>query len=169
MTKLFFGGIPTGPDVKRLCDAFKILTEGQEITHEQVQAVLNLDPRGSRYRSVTTAWRKELLNEENIEISALPGIGFKCLSGSERLTTNIKGFRQGTKKQAKSVRRVTMIRAETLSDAEQAKQLHMMRLGNQLLGQASSLMKQIDAPKPQEQIAALRQPPSSGSGGNRNG
>lgn len=159
MTKLFLGGIPTGPDVKRLRESLPKLTDGLEITHDDVSAVLGLSPRTSRYRAVTGAWRKDALNLDNIEIAAVPSIGFKCLSGPERLSANIKGFRQGTRKQGKSIRRVTMIRAETLTDDEQAKQLHVMRLGQQLIGQAASMMKQIEAPKAQEQVSLLRASP----------
>lgn len=163
MTKLFLGGIPTAPDVKKLRDAFPKLSDGMDISHEQIQAVIGLAPKSNRYRCVTTAWRKELLNEENVEVGSIAGVGFRVLTGPERLSSNIKGFRSGTRKQGKSVRRITMVRAETLSEPEQAKQLHMMRLGTQLISQASSMLKQLEPPKPAEQVAGLRQPPQTNS------
>lgn len=159
MSRLFLGGIPTAPDVKKLRTAFPEIKEGDQITHEQVEAVLKLDAKSSRYRSITTSWRKELLNELNLELAALPTIGYRCLPAGERLTTNIKGFRQGTRKQGKSVRRVIMIEAEKLSDVDQAKQLHMMRLGQAVVAQATSVMKELNGPKASEQISLLRKPP----------
>lgn len=163
MSKLFLGGVPTAPDVKKLRKAFPELVDGQDISHEEVESVLNMDSRSSRYRSVTTAWRKEMLNEENIEVSAVAGVGFRCLTGPERLSTNIKGFRAGTRKQGKSIRRVTMVPAEKLGEQDQAKQLHLMRLGSQIVQQAASVMKQIEAPKSQEQLTLLRKPSNTPS------
>lgn len=161
MNKLFLGGIPTGPDVKKLRDSIGELTEGRDIPHDEVQAILGIDPRASRYRSVTTAWRREMLNEQNIEIAAVPSVGFRVLPQAERLTTNIKGFKQGTRKQGKSVRRIVQIETEKLSEAEQQKHMHMVRLGSQVVQHAGSIMKQIDPPKSQEQLSLLRRPPSS--------
>lgn len=147
MSKLFLGGIPTAPDVKKLREAFPKIAEGTDFTHDQIQVVIGQHPKSSRYRCVTAAWRKELLNMDNIEIGAVAGIGFRALTGPERLGTNIKGFKQGTRKQGKSVRRVTMVRSETLSPLEQGTQMHVMRLGAAVLAQASSMMKEIAPPR----------------------
>ena len=147
MTKLFLGGVPTAPDVKKLREAFPEITEGTDFTHEQIEQVIGLDAKSTRYRCDTLSWRKEMLNSHNIEIAAVPTVGFRALTGPERLDTNIKGFRQGTRKQGKSVRRVTMVRAETLSANEQTKQLHVMRLGHAVLSHASSMLKEIEPPK----------------------
>lgn len=155
MSKLFFGGIPTAPDVKKLREAFTDVKEGTDFDHEQIAAILGLDPRTSRYRSVTTAWRKEMLTQHNIEIAAVATIGFRALTGAERLDTNVKGFKHGARKQGKHIRRVGMVRAETLSEPEQTKQLHVMRLGAAVLSQASAMMKEIEPPK-LKQIAQQR-------------
>lgn len=151
MSKIFFGGIPTAPDVKKLREAFPKIAEGTDFTHEQISAVLGgMDPKSSRYRCVTLAWRKEMLNTHNIEIAAVSNIGFRALCGAERLDTNVKGFKHGARKQGKHIRRVGMVRAETLTEQEQSKQLHFMRLGAAVLSQASSMMKEIEPPKPRE-------------------
>lgn len=160
MSKLFLGGIPTAPDVKKLREAIGELIEGRDIAHDEVRAILGLEPRSSRYRSVTTAWRREMLNEHNIEISAIPSIGFRVLPQAEQLTTNIKGFKQGTRKQGKSVRRIAQIETEKLSEAEQQKHMHMVRLGTQVVQHAGSIIKQIEPPKAQEQLSLLRRPPT---------
>lgn len=160
MTKLFLGGVPTAPDVKKLRKAFPEIEEGTDFTHDEVGAVIGLQPNSSRYRCITTAWRKEMLNEFNIEIAAISGIGFRALTGPERLDTNVKGFKQGTRKQGKSIRRVTMVRAETLNELEQSRQLHVMRLGAAVLSQASSMMKEIEPPKLKQQVSTQRPPPS---------
>jgi len=161
MSKLFLGGVPTAPDVKKLRTAFPEIAEGTDFTHEQIEAVIGLSPKSNRYRCVTLAWRKEMLNSHNIEIAAIPTIGFRALTGVERLDTNIKGFKQGTRKQGKSIRRVTMVRAETLTQIEQSKQLHVMRLGAAVLSQASAMMKEIEPPKPKQQVSLQREIPTS--------
>lgn len=161
MSKLFFGGIPTAPDVKKLREAFPKIEEGTDFTHEQIQAVIGLHPKSTRYRCVTLAWRKEMLNEHNVEIAAVATIGFRALAGPERLDTNVRGFKQGARKQGKHLRRVGMVRAETLSQIEQDKQQHVMRLGAAVLAQAASMMKEIEPPRAQQQISQQRPLPTT--------
>lgn len=160
MSKLFLGGVPTTPDVKKLTKAFPQIEEGTDFTHDEIAATIGLDPKSNRYRCVTLAWRKEMLNEHNIEIGAVPSVGFRALTGAERLDTNIKGFKQGARKQGKSIRRVTMVHAETLTAAEQSKQLHVMRIGAAIVAQASSMMKEIEPPRP-KQVTVQREIPGA--------
>lgn len=160
MSKLFLGGVPTAPDVKKLREAFPQIDEGTDFTHEQIEAVIGLSPKSTRYRCVTLAWRKEMLNGHNVEIVAVPTIGFRALTGPERLDTNVKGFKNGARKQGKHIHRVGMVRAETLSEPEQGKQMHVMRLGAAVIAQASSMLKEIEPPR-QKQITQQRPLPQA--------
>lgn len=150
MSKAFFGGLPTALDLRRLAEAFPQIEEGDEITHEEVAEVLEVDQTGNRYRTVTNAWRKQLLNEHNVELGALPGIGFRSLTPSERVSGGVKGVQSGTRKQLRSVRRVALVRTE--DEQLRNKQHLLMRYGAALQSMASTMIKEIEFPKPPEQM-----------------
>lgn len=156
MSKLFFGGIPTAPDVKKLREAFPRIEDGTDFTHEQIQAVIGLHPKSARYRGVTLAWRKEMLKDHNIEIAAVAAVGFRALTGPERIESNIKGFKHGARKQGKHLRRVGMVPSETLAPSYRDKQTHFMRLGAAVLSQAGAMMKELEPPRAQPQISHQR-------------
>jgi hypothetical protein len=69
-TRLFFGGVPTTPDVNRLEEAYgrELLTAGTLIPYVDVTEVINEQPGTSRFKSVTHAWRKKMETDYNIII-----------------------------------------------------------------------------------------------------
>lgn len=156
MSKLFLGGIPTAPDVKILREALGEIMIDTLIPHERVEMITGLSRKSPRYRCITSAWRKEMLRQYNVEIGAISGEGFKVLSSSERLTTNYSGFRQGVRKQARHLRKVTMIRSEELTDSERAKREHLQRIGAVIMDQSSQLTRLIEPPKAREQVSRLK-------------
>jgi hypothetical protein len=89
--KLHFGGQPTEPEVKKLLEQFPDAEQlrGTIISHEQIEAVLDVKHDSSRYRTITTAWRKTVRNDTGVEISGdspeIVGVGFKVLTHSEQL------------------------------------------------------------------------------------
>lgn len=153
MSKTFLGGVPTGIDVRRLDEVFADLAEGAEVTHEQVEAALGIGRAQTRYRTVTVAWRRSLLNDRNIELAAVPGIGFRVLAASERLNASVKGFRQGVRKQMRSVRRSDMVRTD--DPILMRKQEVMRRAGMAIARESASMMKEIEPPKAQQQMPRL--------------
>ena len=156
MSKLFLGGIPTAPDVKKLREAFDGLEVGAEISHQEVEEITDCDRKSSRYRSVTTAWRKEVLRELNVQIESVPGEGFRILNATERLIHGHKRFSEGTRKQARSIRRVSMIPDKELTQIERSKRDHMQRIGAKIIEHATDFAKQLEAPAPQAQVSQLR-------------
>lgn len=153
MTKMFFGGVPTAMDVRRLNEAFPDLEEGDEISHSDIEALLELDHKSSRYRTVTSAWRRAMLNDHNIEIGAVAGAGFRCLTPGERVSGGIKGVKIGTRKQMRSVRRVMFVRTDDPILCR--KQEVLQRFGIAVSAQASTMMKEIEPPKPTQRLPRL--------------
>lgn len=152
-SKMFFGGMPTGPDVRKLIAAFGKPTPGTEITHEEIEAVLSITRKESRYSVVTLAWRKQLLKDDSIDIGAVNGIGFRALIDSERVSNGVSGVQQGARKQMRSIKRATML--ETANPELQKKQELLTRYGIALQGEVNTMLKQIAAPKPAEQMPRL--------------
>lgn len=149
MATLFLGGVPTEPDVKLLRQAFPSIQPGDEFSHVDIARVIACDLKSSRYRTVTTAWRKFLLANENLEVAPIPGAGFRCLTADERVTTNIKSFQSGTRKQARSLRRASTIRRHEISSASNTKLDHLNRFGARILEAASEMSREIAPPSKQ--------------------
>ena len=151
--KMFFGGMPTGPDVRKLITAFGKPTPGTEMTHEEIEEVLSISRKENRYFAVTGAWRKQLLKDDGIDIGAVAGIGFRSLLDGERVSNGISGVQQGARKQMHSIKRATML--ETDNPELQKKQELLTRYGIALQGEVNTMLKQIAAPKPAEQMPRL--------------
>ena len=150
MSKMFFSGIPTAIDVRALIEAFPALVVGQELAHDEVAEVIAVDAKSSRYRTVTNSWRRQLLAENNIDLGAVAGTGFRVLAPDERITRGVTGFQSGTRKQMRSIRRATLVRTEDA--ALLRKQDILQRAGAAIANQASALMKTIELPGPPEQL-----------------
>jgi hypothetical protein len=147
--RMYFGGMPTNMDVKRLREEL-VMIEGDEVTHEQVEKILGVKHTVTRFRTITDKWRRVMLIDEGLEIVALPGLGFRCLLPDERVGYNFKGFKQGTRKQGRHLRRAAMIPRDRVSEKEVVKLDHFQRLGALLMGQAHSMVRQIEPPPPRE-------------------
>lgn len=156
MANLFRSGIPTGADVKRLLDTYSELKVGDEIAHEDVEGVLQITRTASRYRTVTGAWRRFLQRQENKQVEAVPGIGFRVLNPKERVEVGLQKFGSGTKKQARAIRAVQATPDEGLDAVSLKKKEHMVRLGVVILNHATDLVRAIQPPAPAEQAAQLR-------------
>jgi hypothetical protein len=96
----FFGGIPTGPDVKRLRDRWPELEVGDTITDAEVAEVLCVPVKSHRYKTVTTVWKKRW-EEDGKVIGRKNGNSFVVLTDSEKfavvqgkLRTVVRGIRR---------------------------------------------------------------------------
>lgn len=150
MAKMFLGGMPTEFDVKKLLGAFPSIKEGDTFEHAHVEQILGVVRTSNRYKSVTLAWRKNLLRSENKQIDAIPGFGFKCLSPEERISGGAKGINSGVKKIARSCNKA--LRVTTQDPALKSKQDHMQRFGAFICNEANQLKKEIAIPRPTQQI-----------------
>jgi len=149
MSKVFFGGIPTSSDVRKLNEAFGVPAIGAEFTHDQVAEATGIAKEKNRYRTVVSAWRAQLLRDHNIDLGSVPGFGFRALDAGERISAGIKGVRQGVRKQLRAIRRADTARTD---DALlQRKQDLLRRYGAALAADANKTMQQLEPPKPQPQ------------------
>ena len=154
MSKQFFGGLPTAMDVRQLVETFgQSPIEGREITHEEVERVIGVARSASRYKSVTGAWRRHMLAEHNVDVGAVAGVGFRILRPDERVTASVKSFQGGTRKQMRSIKRVMLVRSD--DEVIRRKQDVMRRIGAAVVDQASTMMKEIEPPKPRESMPKI--------------
>ena len=151
--KAFFGGVPTEADVRALNERWPALKDGDELSHEEVEAVVKQERGSNRYRSITTAWRRDLLRANNIDLAPIPGVGFRCLLPEERISVSIKGFQSGVRKTMRSVKRSAYVRT---SDAIlRGKQDLMRRFGAAIYAQSADMAREIEPPAPPKQSPRL--------------
>lgn len=155
MSKAYFGGLPTQPDVNRLNEAFA-LKVGDEIRHEQIEAVLGVSRNSNRYRTVTNAWRNNR-RMYGLELGSVTGVGFRVLDPAERIDRGYADVRSGVRKQLRAIDRTSAVITD--DPALQKKQEVLHRYGLAVRREATEMRKQIEPPKPQAQLP--RAAPSS--------
>lgn len=149
MDQVYFAGVPVLGDVRRLAEHFGQPAPGDEIAHEQVEAVLGIKRGKSRYGTVTGAWRRALLRDHNIDLAAVPSVGFRALTAEERIAVGIDGVQSGVRKLVRSVKRAD--RVLTDDPILQSKQDTMRRLGVAITQELTTTMRRIELPKPDTQ------------------
>jgi len=140
---IFSSGIPTEPDVKKLLTTFTNLKAGVVITHTDIENTINVKPGTARYRTIVTAWRRRLLNEQNIDMEAVPSVGLRVLEPFERTTVSVRDFRRGVRRIGKSMSRIKRVPVEQLTPQEQVKTEHATRRIHATLATAQADRKAI--------------------------
>jgi hypothetical protein len=105
-------------DVAQLWKVFPdLLPDGREITHEQLEAVLDMNRAMSRYRTVLEKWRKQLLTERGIWLDGqlAHGRGFVVLTPDEMVRFGNRGVRAAGRKFRKALAVVSAPKDEQLS------------------------------------------------------
>jgi len=82
-----FAGIPTAPDIKRLCDHWppSQMSEGNRMEYADVESVIQCKRKSLRYVTITAAWRRQIERETGIIIGTVKGEAFLVLNDSEKL------------------------------------------------------------------------------------
>jgi hypothetical protein len=112
------GKVPTNPEVKLLHDKYGRPEKGREFTHEEISEVIGETYPNSRYRTITTTWRKQVFSMYAVIVDAIPGVGFKVLEDSEGLRFSDKQFVSSGKKLKKAAQAAISIDGDKLSPNE---------------------------------------------------
>jgi hypothetical protein len=92
------GGIPTDIDVRRLFDKFGVPKVKDIIPYREIEAVIGVSHKTSRFWSVTCAWRNQLLRRNNRVSVAIPNEGFEFLDSHKRVGFVEKKAKEGLRK-----------------------------------------------------------------------
>ena len=124
---IFRGGVPYGPDIKRLTDTFPIsnLEEGLIITHQELQAVIGLQSKSQRYYAVVDVWRHRMRGDYGINIVWQMGDGVKVLNPAEMLTFAEKRTKQKFRQTGKALQLFDYVEAARLDDTGKKRLDHM--------------------------------------------
>lgn len=145
-----FDGNPTGPDVQKLIERFGAPEVGTKITHEEVAELIGCEYREPRYRSVTVAWRRRLLERDNIDLRADPGQGFTVMDSEQRIVAGVQGTKMGVRKVLRSAKRAD--RANTDDPRLVSAQNGLRRFASVIAAETTQTLKQISMTPPRDQL-----------------
>ena len=129
--KLYFGGLPTEPQVRKLDEAFQNIAQvrGTTIPHEQIEEIIK-EKRGSfRYKTITNRWRKRIEARTGIVISGrgeAVRVGFRVLLDGEQLDFGISERKGAGRKIRRWHSTISSIDSKKLTAAQQTIQEHEM-------------------------------------------
>lgn len=150
--KMFFGGIPTEPDVKRLLAAFPEIVPDALIPYESVEKVLGTTRPTGRFRTITTAWRKRLEREQNFILVAVAGQGFRRLTEQDRSRMDTWRGVSHLRQFGRRTRDLCRVVTAAFSAQDLASHDHRTRCQLGLLEAARQTTKEIAAPAAPKQL-----------------
>ncbi len=87
-TKLFFGGIPTKPEVDALIALLDGKKEGELVSKTEIEDAIGCEIRSSRGGGIVAAWKRRAFRERNIFLVAAPREGYRVADPSERVASS---------------------------------------------------------------------------------
>lgn len=135
MTKLpqVVAGIPYGPDVRKLEEAFPNPEEDQIIKSEKFEEIIRVEQKTQRFYGVINTWRRRLRTDRNIDSEWVPGVGVKILNPADRLTVSEQNIKHGIRKTGRAFRRLAITPRERLDAVGQQRFDHQMQVGAKLV------------------------------------
>lgn len=121
--ELWFGGLPTDGDIRRIRAEFpdKELEVGREITYEALAGVIGNPAESHRWKTVVGRWRRLVEKDSGIIVGVVRGQGmFRVLSSGETLDVASGKFRTAARSARRSFVLNSYVRREDLS-ADEAK------------------------------------------------
>jgi len=143
--QIFKGGIPYGPDIKRLSEAFPVpeLTEGLIISHPKLEAILEIARTSQRYYGVVNAWISKQKHDNGIIIKWQPSVGLKVLNPAEVLEFAETRTKQKAKQLGRSVKWFSWVDRKRLDDTGQKRLDHQMMVSARMAQAVASAQKEL--------------------------
>jgi hypothetical protein len=145
---LFGAGIPTAPDVKRICQEVGTPAAGTFISYAALEKAIGCVRTSNRWKTVVQAWRLQLHREHNLLLGAEPGKGFIVLDNSARV--HVAGAKY--KNSMRGIRRSSEIASSTavdgLTSAEMKARDHIVNAAATLQLASATAAKRLRLPQP---------------------
>ena len=134
MTKLVqvVNGIPYGPDVRKLEEAYPSPDEDSILRHGDLETLLKIQQKTQRYYGVINTWRRRLRTERNIDSEWVHGVGLKILSPADRLKESERNIKQGIRHTGRAFKRLAITPRERLDSVGQARYDHALQVASKL-------------------------------------
>ncbi len=117
---IFSAGIPTGTDVRKIRDIYpdSDLEVGQKIDYQDVADIIGVDVSSSRFKTVTSAWRRAVERESGLFIGTDPGKAFCVMTESDKLQLAGSKYRQSLRSSRRACVVTSVIDRKQLTDDE---------------------------------------------------
>lgn len=145
MSRLFRGGVPTGPDVEKLMALG--VSPGDRVLYDDVERLLGLKRASNRWHSVTIAWRKRLFREQHIQTEA-DGEAFVILTADQAVSSAIKHMTGIGRAAGRVVVRVETIDQAALSPRALDQHVLVRRHAAAVLVSTRDACKAVAPPRP---------------------
>jgi len=114
-------GRPTSPDTEKVLSLFAPFSESTLVEHAKIEQALKEVRTSNRYRSIIVSVRKRCAREHNIELQAVPGVGYRIPFGPEQIRLGTKKTRRGVRQIASGTRVVAMVSDDRLPNEQDRK------------------------------------------------
>lgn len=159
-SKLFFGGVPVGPDVDLLERTFPDLKHERVLTHDELSAIIGYSRPAPRYWSVMKAWKDRLRDDRNIELSTVRDVGYRVMTNAERVDSHINKAVDGFKTISKAGRRIAHVPREDLPSHVKARadyaQLYISKLDRESSNFRKTVIRGLKPVPPPLSIATIQ-------------
>lgn len=136
-------GIPYGPDIRKLEEAYPNPEEDQIIKSGDFETIIRVPQKTSRFYGVINAWRRRLRAERNIDSEWVQGVGVKILNPADRLKVSEGNIKHGIRKTSRAYRRLAITPRERLDGVGQQRYDHQMQVAAKLVQAGRDANKEL--------------------------
>lgn len=113
--KLFFGGMPTEPDARKIVEVILKLEPGAVAPYSDLEAATGIKRGTHRFATVLSAAKRTLLRDHNVRVVAARSEGLKRLKEDQRISVAAQEFGGAAKRIRRATIEASRIRTERLS------------------------------------------------------
>lgn len=136
-------GIPYGPDVRKIEEAYPNPEEDQVIKSEEFETLIRVPQKTPRFYGVINAWRRRLRADRNIDSEWVQGVGVKILNPADRLKVSESNIKQGIRRTGRAFRRLAITPRERLDAVGQQRYDHQLQVGAKLTAAGREAQKEL--------------------------
>lgn len=127
-SKVFFGGVPTSIDIRKLQEQWPEteMKAGDTFPYEEIEIVISEGRSTNRFKTITNRWRNIVERNTGKRINPDGLNGFKVLTESEKLAA-IEGKRRSIEKQGRrNLVRAGFVERKSLNNDERRRLDHVV-------------------------------------------
>lgn len=143
---VFFGGVPTQPDVELLMKEVPVQS-GTEVQYAEIERLLGLQRKQSRFRTVTDAWRRRLRREKLLQSTAEGG-AIRFLVADQAHDKGLKTLWRIGKSSRRLKNDVEDIDTTSLTGSRVERHPLLRRITHEFASFSRKTTKEIAAPRP---------------------
>lgn len=136
-------GIPYGPDIRKLEEAYPSPQEDQIIKSEDFEKIIRCEQKTPRFYGVINSWRRRLRNERNIDSEWVQGVGVKILNPADRLKVSETNIKHGIRKTSRAYRRLAITPRDRLDEVGQQRYDHQMTVAAKLIAAGRDAKREL--------------------------